>query len=117
MVSITKNSSELAKFIICVATFLGTYIPSKFMHKMDNRRDKLYIFDITADNLISGKLFAKEIRDRDFAIRSDEAHDSDMNEVLCCKIYCETKDQSRIVKQLIPKEFKYNVYLPIETDD
>lgn len=116
MITLTENDSILAKLIICSATFIGTYLPSKFIYKLDNRHDKLYIFDITSIDMASGKLFADDIRKRDIAIKSYKAYDSEMNKVLCCKIYCETKKESKIIKELIPKGFKYNAYMPEDTE-
>lgn len=117
LVSLSRNDSVAAKLLICLATFLGTYIPSKSMHKLDKRHDRLYIFDITSDTIENGKAWADHMRQRDLALKTDKARDQNMNKVLSIKIYCETRAQSKMVKALIPKEFNYNAYIPFEEND
>lgn len=112
IVRITQDNDNTYSIIaMCVATFLGTYMPGVVMKKSE--RDKLYIYDITADSIENGTKFADKIRDRNIAIKTSISYDNNMNKVLSCKVYCMIKDESKAVVPLIPKSFKYHVYVPI----
>lgn len=112
IVQLTKDNSLKSIIAMCVATYVGTYLPGLLIKKSE--RDKLWIFDITANSFDEGKEFADKIREHNIAIKSYSSYDSDMNKVLSCKIYCSTKTESRIVNKFIPNKFKYNVYVPLE---
>lgn len=114
VVQITKSNSIFNIIAMCIATFLGTYLPGLFLKRSE--RDKLYIFDVTADNLNLGKDFADAIREENIAIKTFSSYDTYMNKVLTCKVYCTTKDESRIVNKLMPKTFKYNIYSPLYSE-
>lgn len=114
IVQITKDNSLLSIFAMCLATFIGTYLPGIFIKR--NERDKLYIFDITANNLKNGIAFADAIRRANLPINTHTTYDSGMTKTLVCKIFCETKEESKEVLKLLKKypEFKYNVCTPID---
>lgn len=114
VVQITKSNSIFSIISMCVATFIGTILPG-FMIKR-SERDKLYIFDVTADDLYLGKYFADAIRKENIAIKTFSSYDTYMNKVLTCKVYCSTKEESRTVNKLMPKTFKYNVYSPLYSE-
>lgn len=109
------NSNDMASIIaMCAATFVGTLMPCYLLKKSE--RDKLYIFDITSDTMDNGKRFADEIRDSNIAVNTSVVYDKNMKKTLLCKVYCATKEQSKMVNDLLKNkdEFKYNVYVPIE---
>lgn len=112
IVQIAKSNDMLSIIAMCFATFLGTLIPGLLMKKSE--RDKLFIYDITAIDLESGKNFADLVRDNNIPIKTFISYDKDLNKVLSCKAFCPTKNESRIVDGLIPSEFKYNKYTPLE---
>lgn len=111
IVKIAKSNDMFSIVAMCIATFIGTYLPGTLIKKSE--RDKLYIYDITTDNLDNGITFADNIRNVNIAIKTYISYDSDMNKVLSCKIYSVSKDESKIVNDLIPKEFKYHIYTSI----
>lgn len=112
VVQVAKDSGFISIVTMCVATFVGTYLPGIFLKKTE--RDKLYIFEITASSLKEGKEFADSLRELNIAVKTDTARDSDLNKVLSCKAYCNNKNESRIVKELIPENFRHHVYVPLE---
>lgn len=114
VVQIAKSNSIFSIVAMCVATFVGTILPGIMIKRSE--RDKLYIFDITADNLYLGKDFADAIRKENIAIKTFSSYDTYMNKVLTCKVYCTTKEESRIVNKLMPTTFRYNVYSPIYSE-
>lgn len=111
IVQLTKSNSLISIIAMCLATFIGTYLPGLIIKKSE--RDKIYIFDVTASTLDKGKEFADTIRDNNIAIKTYSSYDTDMNKVLSCKIYCTSRHESRVVNNTIPQDFKYNVYVPL----
>lgn len=111
VVQVAKSDNFYSIVAMCIATFVGTYLPGLLVKKSE--RDKLYIFDITADTLMNGKKFADAVRKENIAIKTFKSYDSEMNKVLTCKVYCSTKDESKRITEVIPKTFKYHVYVPI----
>ena len=112
IVQLTKSNSIYNIIAMCIATFIGTLIPGIMVKKSE--RDKLFIFDITSDTLESGKEFADLIRKNNIAIKTYKSYDSNMNKTLSCKVFCSTKEESKIVNKLIKPNFRYNIYVPIE---
>lgn len=116
VVALNRNDSPGAKLLICLATFIGTYVPSKFVHTLDQQKERLWIYDISTSSLEAGKVFADSIREYDVPIKTYKARDKNMEKILCCKIYCDSKEQSRIVNNLIPSDFNYNIMIPYGED-
>ena len=107
-----KDDSMFTTVAMCIAVFIGTYITGIVFRRSE--RDKLYIFDITSDTFQTGIAFADEIRENNLAIKTYVTYDSNMKKTLSCKVYCSTREESKIVNSLIKPNFKYNVYIPIE---
>lgn len=108
------NSNDIYSILaMCIATFVGTLMPCYLIKKSE--RDKLYIFDITADNLANGKKFADIVRGNNIAVNTSVVYDKNMNKTLLCKAYCSSKEESRFLNEMLKEnnEFKYNVYVPI----
>ena len=115
IVQLTKTNSIANIIAMCVATFIGTLLPGIMVRKSE--RDKLYIFDITSDSLESGKKFADEVRKHNVAIKTYKSYDNNMNKILSCKVYCTTKEETKIVNSLIQPNFKYNIYVPLKQQE
>lgn len=113
VVQITKGNSIFSILSMCLATFLGTYIPGVLIKRSE--KDKLYIYEITANTLEDGKIFADAIRELNIAIKTNTSYDTEMNKVLTCKVYCSNKQESKIVIDNISKDFHYHAYVPIES--
>lgn len=113
IVQVTRSNDFFSIVSMCVATFIGTLLPGVIMKRSE--RDKLFIYDITASDLDEGKEFADIIRDSNIAIKTYISYDCDLNKVLSCKVFCPTKNESKIVDQLLfDTGFKYNKYVPLE---
>lgn len=111
VVRMTRSDNIWGIVAMCIATFFGTLLPGLFVKSSE--KDKLYIFDITADSMESGMKFADELRELNIAVRTAITYDKIMNRTLACKVYCNSKEESRLVNSLIRPEFRYNVYVPI----
>lgn len=111
---IANNDSIAAKLVMCVAAFVGTLATSKILKKSE--RDRLYIFDITADTEENGKTFADNIRRNDIAIKTSKTYDKNLCRTLSCKVYCSTREETSFVKASIPEGFRYNIYVPAQED-
>jgi len=115
IVSVAKTSSMAGVIAMCVATFLGTLIPSLIIKKAEPER--LFIFDITADTLESGKAFADELRERNIPVRTYFTYDKKLNKTLACNIYCSTKEESKLVESLIRPNFKWHLIVSFDNQD
>ena len=114
LVELTKNSGMKSILSMCLATFIGTYVPGIMIKKSE--REKLYIFDITADTLENGIKFADMIRESNIAVKTYSSYDTNMVKTLSCKAYCTTKEESKFINSRIPKSFKYHVYVPVDSE-
>lgn len=111
IVQIAKSDSLSSIIAMCIATFIGTFLPGIIIKKSE--RDKLYIYDITADNFSSGAIFADKVKKKNIPVKTYVSYDVNINKILSCKVYCTNKEESKIVNSLLPKEFKYHIYVPI----
>ena len=114
IVRIASSNNIWSILAMCFATFLGTLLPCFIIKKSE--RDKLYIFDITSDTLENGKEFADVLRAKNVAVNTSIVYDRDLNKTILCKVYCASKEQSKMVQEILKDkpEFKYNIYVPIE---
>ena len=114
VVRIAKSNDFYSMIAMCVATFIGTLIPCFVIQKAE--RDKLYIFDITSDTLSSGMVFADILRDKNIAINTTSVYNREMEKTLLIKVYCASKEESRVVTDLLNynEKFKYNIYVPLD---
>jgi len=117
MIAVVKMASSdgiLSIVAICAATFIGTLVPGLAVKKSE--KEKLYIFDITADTLHSGKEFADILRSENIAIKTSVVYDNTMIKTLSIKAYCTSRKESKMVNEIIYPAFKYNVYAPMSLD-
>lgn len=113
IVQVVKSNDMFSIIAMCIATFIGTLLPGLIMKKSE--RDKLFIYDITASDLDEGKEFADLIRNNNIAIKTYISYDCDVAKVLSCKVFCPTKNESKIVDQFLEDTgFKYNKYAPLD---
>lgn len=112
MKNVITNDSFGGILAMVLATFLGSIIPSTLINKLE--KDKLYIFEVTSNSFEEGVKFADEVRKYDIPIKTLVAYNEGTEKVLSCKIYCSSKTESLLIKNIIPKQFKYNAYTPRE---
>lgn len=114
VVRMAKSNGILSIMAICAATFIGTLIPGIIFKKSE--KEKLYIFDITADNMDSGEEFVDILRSANIATQTSIVYDNMMIKTLSIKAYCVNRAESTIVNEVIYPTFKYNVYAPMSLD-
>ncbi|AKN31907.1 hypothetical protein Ccar_13975 [Clostridium carboxidivorans P7] len=114
VVRMAKSDGILSIVAICTATFIGTLIPRLVVKKSE--KEKLYIFDITADNINNGKEFADILRSVNIPTKTSVVYDTMMIKTLSIKAYCANKKESKMVNKVIYPDFKYNVYVPMSLD-
>ncbi len=114
VVRMAKSDGFMSILAICAATFIGTLLPGLAVKKSE--KEKLYIFDITADNLKSGKEFADILRSANITIKTSVVYDKMMVKTLSIMAYCANKEESKMVNEVIQPNFKYNVYSPMSLD-
>jgi ligand-binding sensor protein len=114
VVRMAKSDGIFSIMAICAATFIGTLLPGLAVKKSE--KEKLYIFDITADTMNSGKEFADILRSSNIAIKTSVVYDTLMIKTLSIKAYCANKEESKMVNEVLSPAFKYNVYSPMSLD-
>lgn len=114
VVRMAKSNDILSIIAICVATFIGTLIPGVVFKRSE--KEKLYIFDITADNMSNGEEFVGILRNANITTQTTIVYDNMMIKTLSIKAYCINKSESTIVNEFIYPTFKYNVYSPMSLD-
>lgn len=112
VMQLIKVNTTSGILLICLATFLGTYIPMLIAKKIE--KEKVYIFNITPDTNEKGKDFADQIRQANIPVLTYKGYNKSTELVLCCKIFSQSKEQSRLIANMIPTDFKYHV---IETQN
>ena len=104
----TFNSNDTAGLLaIGVATFIGSYTPAKLMEKFE--KDRMWVYEITSDTFETGKSFADELREINIPVSTTAVRDKNLNKVLLCKAYSQSKTDSRCIESLIPKTFKFSI--------
>lgn len=114
VVKMAKSDGILSIMAIFAATFIGTLIPGLVVKKSE--KDKLYIFDITADNMDSGKEFADILRNANISTKTSIVYNNVMKKTLSIKAYCTNREESKVVNEFIHPDFKYNVYAPMSIE-
>lgn len=112
IVQISKSSNLLSIVSMCIATFIGTYLPGAVMKRSEG--DKLFIFDVTACNAELGKTFADNVRELGIPIKTYSTYNNDIEKTLTCKIYCATKEDSQKILDIMPQTFEYFIHIPLQ---
>ena len=112
MVKVIKSNDIFSMIVVCIAVFFGTYLTGvTFKSK---QKERLYVFDVTSDNLENGIRFADNVRQLNIPIKTYKTLDTNMNKCLSCKVYCSTKEESKLIEGLMLPNFKYNQIIPVD---
>lgn len=103
-----KSDSFSYIFMMCLAVFVGTYSSGILIKKSE--KDKLFVYEITPNDIEQGKSFAFFLRTSGIPVITSYAYDFDNDRVLIIKAFCSTRKQSSLVDDMIPKEFKFHKY-------
>lgn len=114
VMKMAKTDGLISIIAIFAATFIGTLIPGVAVKKTE--KDKLFIYDITADNINNGKQFADILREANIATKTSIAYNNEMAKTLSIQAYCSNRNESRLVDENIHSTFKYNVYAPMNLE-
>lgn len=114
VMKMAKTDGVISIVAIFAATFIGTLIPGVAVKKTE--KVKLFIFDITADNIDNGKEFADILRKANITTNTSMAYNNMMDKTLSIKAYCTNKEESRMVNNNIYPSFKYNIYVPMNLE-
>lgn len=79
----------------------------KFMEKKE--KQFIYVFDVVPNENNLGKEFIDIIREQNLPVFTYKGFNQDREPVLACKIYSQSKAESKMIEQLIPQEFHYHV--------
>ena len=108
---IMANSEGGDKWLIAVAVFLanfvGSYLPPKFLDKIES--DRLFIYVVTADSLESGMTYSDTLKKFNIPVSTTVVYDSDTEKTLEVRAFSQTKHQSTIITSYMNDKFKYHV--------
>lgn len=114
MVLIVKDNSWESMVALCSAAFLGNYLPSKTIDRLE--KDGLYIYEITSNTLDRGKDFADKLRNYNIPVNTTTIRNNKMEKVLLCRVYSQSKESSRVVEAILPNDFKYTINTSVITE-
>ena len=93
--------------IVFFANLTGGYLPPKILDKLE--ADKLFVYVVTSKTFDDGIKLADTCRELGLPVSTIKEYDTKMNKVLTCKVYCNSKKDSKIVDSLLNKDFKYHI--------
>lgn len=108
IVNTIKDNSFGSIVALCIATFLGSYLPAKFVEKIE--KDKLFVYEITTNSFEQGLDLIDEIKDMNIPFKSSTIYNNDSEKVIELKIFCSTKIESTMIKNVI-NNYKYHAYI------
>ena len=87
-----------------MATFIGSYFPMKKTNK-----DKVWIYNILANSQSESKKLADILRDYDLDVYTNKGYNFDIDKVLDVKVISNSKCDSKVIENLIPRNAMYHV--------
>ena len=112
IVNAVKDNSLWSIVAMCVATFLGSYLPAKMVERME--KDQLYVYDITANTFEEGLELIDSIKDLNIPFKSYTTYNDKLDKVIAIKVFCGTKTESLMIKEIIDENYKYHAYIAKE---
>lgn len=109
IVNAVKDNSLNSIISMCIATFLGSYLPAKLVEKME--RDKLYVYDITSSSFEEGLELIDELKDLNVPFKSATIYNDKVEKVMEIKVFCSTKIESAMIKDILDEDYKYHAYV------
>lgn len=109
IVNAVKDNSLWSIASMCLATFLGSYIPARVVERME--KDKLYVYDITTNEFEEGLELIDVIKELDIPFKSYTTYNDKLDKVIGIKVFCSTKAESALIKDTIDGTHKYHAYI------
>lgn len=109
IVNAVKDNSLNSIISMCIATFLGSYLPAKLVERMEE--DKLFVYEITSDSFEGGLELIDEIRDLNIPFKSTTIYNNKVEKVMEIKVFCSTKVESAMIKDILDEDYKYHAYV------
>lgn len=109
IVNAIKDNSLGSIIAMCIATFLGSYVPAKFVERME--KDKLFVYEITTNTFEEGLELIDKIKDMNIPFKSSTIYNNNLEKVIELKIFCSTKIESAMIKDTINNSYKYHAYV------
>lgn len=109
IVNAVKDNSLNSILSMCIATFLGSYLPAKFVERME--KDKLFVYEITTDSFEGGLELIDELKDLNIPFKSTTTYNTKIEKVMEIKVFCSTKVESAMIKDILDEDYKYHAYI------
>jgi len=104
---VITNGNLADKVIICIASSIGTYLGFSVDDKLST--DRLYIYIVSSNDIEIMKSLGDYIRNAGISIETYDSYTDDLQKTLSAKVFCHTKEESRILNKYIEdnKEYKF----------
>lgn len=107
LVKITKNNSLAGILIVCLGAFIGSYIPKLIMRHRD--KDKIWSYEILPNDIKQSQMVADKLRDNELEVYTIKGYNFDVDKILTIKVFSNTKDESNLIENIIPKGVPFHV--------
>lgn len=107
VVRLLKINNPASIALVSLASFLGSYFPPIIIEYFE--KDKIFVYDITPDEDKAGRAFARKMRKLGLSVVTYKSFNKYNEPVICAKVFSKDREQSRLIKDNIPKGFKYHV--------
>lgn len=98
------NDTGLAStIVVAIAVFLGQFITQSTMHKKSKHKEKLWKVNVTAKTWDESFNFMSDLEETGISYSSDKKYNKYRKKVLGFDIYCSSKEETKIVKELCSK--------------
>lgn len=108
IVNAVKDNSMSSIIAMCVATFIGSYLPAKLVEKME--KDQLFVYDITTNTFEEGLALIETIKEMNMPYKSGVVYNESLEKVMSLKVFCSTKAESIMIKEVIDDNYKFHAY-------
>lgn len=94
--------------LVSLATTIGQAFTFLITNKIE--KDKVWVFDVSPKTKEIGKQLADKIREQNIPIKTYLAYNSNKQEILCSKIYSNSKAESRLIESFLNNDVTYSVH-------
>ena len=103
MKQVFNDTGFLSTVVVALAVFLGQFITQSTMRKKDKNKEKLWKVSVTARTWNESFDFMEELEETGIGYSSEKKYNKRRQKVLGFDIFCETKEETAVVKKLCSK--------------
>lgn len=104
---INQIDNNISKIIVALAVVIGNYTGQLRGDKYT--KEKVWMYNIIPESKKEAKKLADKIRDRTFQVLTYDTYNSKKRQTLGIKVYAHTKEESSVLREVIPNYVKFHV--------